>query len=185
MVRGVAFECLRAPGGMTAAVIVVIGSLALAAPTAAAQSGAPYLPVGYGPSSAYVAPTMPAAPYTPTSTTSIRGLWIPGLVGLPVAWVATWVHASLSLAAGSEGVNTAFIPLLGPWVVLASQHVDPAYYVTTGLVQDISLLCLVLGLLIRVPEPRARIALGPTLPVLEVAATPTASGGAMSAFVQF
>lgn len=185
MVRGAA-SCLRAPGGTTAAVVLLIGSLALTASTAAAQSGSPYMPAGYVaptiPSATYVAPTLPT--YTP-STTSVRGLWIPGLVALPVAWVATWAHASVSLGTGSDGVNLAFIPLAGPWLVLASQSADVAYYVTTGLVQDISFLCLVLGLVIRVPEPRARIALGPTLPTLEVAARPSAAGGTLLASVQF
>lgn len=171
--------------------LVLIGSLWLAASTAAAQPGSPYLPAGYGAQTqaqaqiqgAYVPPTPPSAAMP--RTTSIRGLWIPGLIGLPIAWVATWVNASLSLAAGSDGVNAAFIPIAGPWLVLAAQNTDVAYYVTTGLVQDISLLCLVLGLVIRVPEPRARIALGDSLPTLELAATPTATGGAVSASVQF
>lgn len=172
---------------MTAAVIVLIGSQTLAASTASAQSGSPYLPPGYvaptvspAPTGTYVAPTPPT--YAP-STTSIRGLWIPGLVGLPVAWVATWVHASLSLGAGSDGVNAAFIPVAGPWLVLAAQNTDTAYYVVTGIVQDVSLLCLVLGLVIRVPEPRARIALGSS--TLELAASPSATGGTLSATVQF
>ena len=191
MKGGAAFGCFRAPGGTPAAAIVVIGSLWLAASTASAQSGSPYLPVGYVQTTqstgTYVAPTLPAQPmttYTPR-TTSIRELWIPGLVGLPVAWVATWVNASLSFSAGSEGVNTAFIPIAGPWLVLASQHADVGYYVTTGLVQDISLICLVLGLVIRVPEPSARIALGDTPATLRVSATPTATGGAFSASLQF
>jgi hypothetical protein len=175
---------------MTAAVAVLIGSLSLVASAAAAQSGNPYMPAGYvaptTSSMTYVAPTPPAAPaYTPT-TTSVRGLWIPGLVGLPVAWVATWINASVSLGAGSDGVNLAFVPIAGPWLVLASQtNADVGYYVTTGIVQDLSLICLILGLVIRVPEPRARIALGPSLPTLELAATPTATGGTATASVQF
>src|SRR4051812_19209844 len=130
MERGTASMCLRAPGGKTAAAIVLIGSLWLAAASASAQQGAPqavapYYPAGYvappSMTATYVAPTLPE--YAPR-TTSIRGLWIPGLIGLPVAYVATWVNASLSFAAGSDGVNAAFIPLAGPWLVLAAQNAD-------------------------------------------------------------
>lgn len=179
--------CLRAPGGRTAAAIVVIGSLWLAAASASAQqaqyAGRPYTPAGYvtpTPTATFVAPTVPT--YAPR-TTSIRGLWIPGLIGLPVAYVATWVNASLSFAAGSDGVNAAFIPLAGPWLVLAAQNADIGYYVTTGIVQDLSFLCLVLGLVIRVPEPAMRVAIGDS--TLRIAATPTASGGALSASLHF
>jgi hypothetical protein len=182
MVRGAAWRCLRAPGGKTAAVIAVAGLLFFTAGTASAQAGAPYFPPGYSQTSTsatYVAPTMPPPQQR---TTSIRGLWIPGLIGLPVAYVATWVHASLTFPAGSDGVSTAFIPLAGPWLVLASQNADVAYYVTTGLVQDISFLCLVLGLAIRIPERRP-LALGDA--TLDLAAMPTPSGGAFSATVQF
>ncbi len=179
MVRGAAFRCLRAPGGAAAAVVVLIGALSAAASTASAQSGRPYMPSGYGVSATYVAPAVPyVAPRAP-ATSSIRGLWIPGLVGLPVAWIATWAHASLSLTAGSDGVNVAFIPIAGPWLVLAAQSVDAPYYVVTGIVQDVSLICLVLGLAIRVPEPRARMALGSA--TLEV----RAAGSALSATIQF
>ena len=38
---------------------------------------------------------------------------------------------------------------------------------------------------VRVPEPHARIALGPSLPTLELAAAPTSAGGAFSASIQF
>ena len=180
--------------------IVVIGSLWLAAASASAQSpsaqspsaqsqyvsatGTPYMPAGYvaplTTEATFVAPTIPT--YAPR-TTSIRGLWIPGLIGLPIAYVATWVNASLSFAAGSDGVNAAFIPLAGPWLVLAAQNADVGYYVTTGIVQDLSFLCLILGLVIRVPEPALRVAVGES--TLRLAATPTASGGAFSASLRF
>jgi hypothetical protein len=182
MVRGPARRCLRTPG-VIAAVIVVIGSLGVAT-RASAQAGTPYLPPGYGATSpmSYVAPT----PQQPAPrTTSIRALWIPGLIGLPVAWVSTWVNANISLRTGSDGVNAAYIPLVGPWMVLAAGNVDAAYYIATGVFQDVSFLCFVLGLVIRIPEPRARIALGSSLPPLDVALSPTATGGAMSAQIQF
>jgi hypothetical protein len=186
MVRGPVLQSFRVPGAKSAAVIALIGALWLAAGAASAQSGAPYYPTGYTvqAQAPLVAPTVPpAAPAFTPRTTSIRGLWIPGLVGLPVAWVATWVHASLSLSAGSDAVSAAFIPIAGPWMVLAEQNVDVGYYVTTGIVQDLSLICLVLGLVIRVREPSARIALGEA--TLDLAAAPTTSGGAFAASVQF
>jgi hypothetical protein len=181
---------------MTAVVRAGILAATLAASTAAAQSpassaapvgasGSAYLPPGYvvpASGAVYVAPTMPAQPIEPR-TTSIRGLWIPGLVGLPVAWVSTWANAIVALPPGSDGMNAAFIPVAGPWLVLASQSVDVGYYVTAGVFQDLSLLCLVLGLAIRVPEPSARFALGDA--TLDLAAAPTASGGRFSASIQF
>lgn len=162
--------------------MVVAGTLALAANTASAQSGSPFTPTGYGAGTTYYAPTPPGAPSTlPDRTTSVRGLWIPGLVGLPVAWVSTWVHASLSLPAGSDAVTSSFVPLAGPWLVLASaQSANVPYFVVTGIVQDVSLICLVLGLVIRVPEPRARLALGEGA-TLDVSTT----GSAVTATVQF
>jgi hypothetical protein len=162
-----------------AAVIVVIGSLALTE-HAAAQTGSPYLPAGY--TTTFMAPT---PPQPIERTTSIRALWIPGLIGLPVAWVATWVNANVSMRTSSDGVNVAYVPLVGPWLVLAAGNADTAYYATAGVFQDISFLCFVLGLVIRIPEPTARIALGPSLPPLEMALAPTASGGALSARIQF
>jgi len=178
MVRGAASRCPLAPGGLVTAAIALAVLSSAAASTASAQSGAPYYPAGYvaPTTTTYTAPVMPAYG---ERTTSIRGLWIPGLIGLPIAWVATWVHASLSLTAGSEGENVAFIPAVGPWLVLASQNADAGYYIAAGIVQDVSLLCLVLGLAIRIPEARARVALGDA--TLELATT----GSAMSATIQF
>jgi len=179
MVRGTT-RCLRI-AGVIAAVSVAIGSLGVAR-RASAQPGTPYFPPGYVTTSSapYVAPAPP-----PVRTTSIHALWIPGLIGFPAAWVATWVNASVSMRAGAEAVNAAYIPLVGPWLVLAAGNVDTAYYTAAGIFQDVSFLCFVLGLVIRVPEPRARIALGSSLPPLDVALAPTAAGGAMSARIQF
>jgi hypothetical protein len=136
-------------------------------------------------------PVVLAPPATATTsyerpTQSIRGLWIPGLIGLPISYVVTWATANTSLPA-SEGNALAYIPVVGPWLVLTDQnaHGNAPFYVAMGLVQDISALCLVLGLAIRIPAPETRVSLGEGLPALALRALPTATGGALSATIQF
>lgn len=204
MTRGLASRCLRALGGAAPALIAAIW---LAPCGSSAQAGTPYTPPGYGtaaptvvvatPAPAVVtAPVVVAAPapaVTTTATTtydrptqSIRGLWIPGLIGLPISWVVTWATANTSMPA-SEGNALAYIPLVGPWLVLTDQnaHGNAPLYVAMGIVQDLSALCLVLGLAIRIPAPETRVSLGEGLPALALRATPTATGGALSATIQF
>ncbi len=157
-------------------VVVTMALLIGGAPIASAQSttptGTPYTPPGYS-------LTVPSAPQpVPVGTTvvapqagapemqTIRELWIPGLVGLPVSYVVTWVVGSVTLPTGSSAAELAYIPVLGPWLVLGEDHNGGAeFYATMGIVQGVSLVCLVLGLAIRVARPAAdapRVSFRPT-----------------------
>lgn len=81
---------------------------------------------------------------------SIRGLWLPGLIALPISYVITWSVASATLSPGSDAVSYAFIPLVGPWLVLTGDaNGGEGFYVAMGLIQDVAALCLILGLSIR------------------------------------
>jgi hypothetical protein len=148
-----------------------------AAPVSAqAPSGTPYTPPGYS----LTVPSTPVSAVSGTAvvreatprieTQSIRGLWVPGLVGLPVSYVMTWVVANLTLPLGSSGVDLAYVPVLGPWLVLGQglNGGDEAFYVTMGVMQSMSLVCLVLGLAIRLPKP---VADAPTVSLRPLSAT--------------
>jgi hypothetical protein len=164
--------------------VVVTAALLGASSIASAQgapTGAAYAPPGYSltvPSSPMVAMTGVAPAPSRPETQSIRGLWIPGLVGLPISYVTTWIVASVTLPAGSGASDLAYIPVIGPWLMLGQDlnGDSPEFYVTMGVVQGISLVCLVLGLAIRIPKARTD---APTLSLRP------SSSGAMSATLQF
>ena len=179
--------------------------ITLAASHALAQSTQVYTPPGYGtgvvvtvtpapqPAPVYVAPSSartyvpvtytPIAPPQRARTSSIRSLWIPGLIGLPAAWVITWVVASVDLPVGASATSFAYIPLVGPWLMLGEpMNGSEAFYIAMGVIQDVSLLCLVLGLTIRIPEqaPDSARSTG-----LTFAAAPTVGGGMLRATLTF
>ncbi len=149
-----------------------------------APSGAAYTPPGYSlsvpsaPQRGTAGTTVVATQSAAHETQSIRGLWVPGLVGLPVSYVITWVVGSVTLPAGSSAADLAYIPVLGPWLILGEglNGGGGEFYATMGIIQGVSLVCLVLGLAIRLPKPRTD---GPT-----VSLRPTSSG-AMSATLHF
>jgi hypothetical protein len=170
-------------------VVTVLSASVLVGPVAVqaqdgAPTGAPYTPPGYsltvpsGPQVVTTGTTLVEPPQRRPETQSIRELWIPGLVGLPVSYVATWVVASVTLPVGSSAVDYAYIPVLGPWLMLG-QGINGGgeeFYATMGVIQGVSLVCLVLGLAIRLPKPAAdapSVSLRPT------------SSGAMSATLHF
>jgi hypothetical protein len=135
-----------------------------------------YTPPGYGTGVAQPTAPMMRTPQVQTveRSASIRGLWLPGLIALPISYVITWSVASATLSPGSDAVSYAFIPLVGPWLVLTGDaNGGEAFYVAMGLIQDVAALCLILGLSIRqtwtetvfvadAEDPRsARISLAP------------------------
>lgn len=169
------------PVVVTLAMVAVVW-IAPAIGSAQSPSGAPYTPPGYSltvPSGAQGTTSGAVVqPSRPSETQSIRELWIPGLVGLPVSYVMTWVVASVSLPVGSTAAELAYIPVLGPWLMLG-QGVNGSgeeFYATMGIVQGVSLVCLVLGLAIRLPKPAT------DAPSLSLRPT---SSGAMSATLHF
>ncbi|MDQ3035500.1 MAG: hypothetical protein M3Y87_24050 [Myxococcota bacterium] len=126
-------------------------------PDAAAPYGSrPYgsRPYGYAP----LAPPPRAAPIAPPTTqarlvpvehsASIRGLWLPGLIVLPVAWVTTWTISSSAFE--GDAATYAWIPVIGPWLMLTQDlGGNDAGIIVSGVVQGLSALALVLGLSIK------------------------------------
>lgn len=155
--------------------LVLAVTLAMGA-SAQAQSGEVYVPPGYGGAptvtgtvvvpapggpavtgavssypAAYPAPP-PVAPHLETRTreTSIRGLWIPGLIGLPASWLVTWVVSATSLPLSGDAIELSFIPVLGPWLMLTQTlNGYDGFAITMGILQGASALMLILGLTLR------------------------------------
>lgn len=102
-------------------------------------------------------------PFAPTTTTlpgtrveireheeSIRGLWIPGLIGLPASWILTWAVATATTRLDGDAIEFSYIPIVGPWLMLGQPlNGEEAYYIAAGVFQAASALALVLGLSIR------------------------------------
>lgn len=96
-------------------------------------------------------PRMPTGHWeTRTRETSIRGLWLTGLIALPVSWLLTWSVSATALPTSSGGVAFAYIPVIGPWLMLteALNGYEP-FAVTMGVIQGAAALCLILGLTLR------------------------------------
>lgn len=112
---------------------------------------------GYGqvvpqPGAPVYAPTAPAAtqarrvPVERTET--IRGLWLPGLIVLPIAWVTTWTVASSAFY--GDAVTFSWIPVVGPWLMLTQDlNGNEGGAIFAGVVQGAATLAILLGLTIR------------------------------------
>jgi hypothetical protein len=169
--------CMRAL--FVAGAAITIATITAAAP-ASAQTGAPATPPGYEtpratspygyPAPQYgtapygatvyqpIAPPPQAAPIAPPSTqarlvpvehtSSIRGLWLPGLIVLPVTWVTTWTIASSAFE--GDAATFAWIPIVGPWLMLTQDlYGSEAGVIVSGVVQGLAALALILGLSIK------------------------------------
>jgi hypothetical protein len=79
---------------------------------------------------------------------AIRGLWLPALIVLPVAWVTTWTLSSSAFE--GDALTYSWIPVVGPWLML-SQNTGghEAGIIVSGVVQAAATLALVLGLTLR------------------------------------
>ncbi len=104
---------------------------------------------------AYAPPIVPVAspPVRPQTivverSESIRALWLPGVIALPIAWISTWTSAS-SVFEG-DALTYAWIPLIGPWLMLTQDlNGYEAGFVVLGVVQGAAALMMILGLTLR------------------------------------
>lgn len=114
------------------------------------QYGQPQYGQTYAP--AY-APTYPAPArqvrYVDRST-SVKGLWIPGVVIFGASWVMTGVLAT-SLSLNGEYAGYSWIPLAGPWLMLsaATNEDEVAGALVGGVTQVAGAVMFVLGLALR------------------------------------
>lgn len=87
---------------------------------------------------------------TRTRQTSIRALWIPGLIALPASWLLTWSISSTALPLYGDAIEYSFIPVIGPWLMLTQPlNGYEGFAVTMGLIQDAAAIMLILGLVLR------------------------------------
>lgn len=132
-------------------VMVTLVSLGIALP-AQAQLEVPQPPPGYEYQSATPYSTQSTAPMprleSVERTSSIRGLWLPGLIVLPVAWLTTTTIASSTFE--GDTVSYAWIPVVGPWLMLTQDlNGNDAGVIVSGIVQGLSALAIVLGVAIK------------------------------------
>lgn len=123
---------------------------AATAPYGAAPYGAaPYAPIAPPPQAAPIAPPTTQARLVPVEhSESIRGLWLPGLIVLPVAWVTTWTISSSAFE--GDAATYSWIPVIGPWLMLTQDlYGNDAGIIISGVVQGLSALALVLGVAIK------------------------------------
>lgn len=79
---------------------------------------------------------------------SIRALWLPGVIALPVSWLLTWTTASTYFV--GDALTYAWIPVIGPWLMLTQDlNGFEAPVVISGIVQGAATLMIVLGVTLR------------------------------------
>jgi hypothetical protein len=154
----------------TTLVIVALLASAAAERAAAQSTTEPYTPPGYGTAAAPVqtVTVVPGAPVAPAPivgmqpvppahqarlreverSEAIRGLWLPGVITLPIAWLATFTAASTSLT--GDAYTYSWIPVIGPWLML-TQNLNgyDGAAIFSGVVQSAAALAIILGLSIR------------------------------------
>lgn len=120
------------------------------APYGAAPYGATvYQPIAPPPQAVPIAPPSPQARLVPVEhSASIRGLWLPGLIVLPITWVTTWTISTSAFE--GDAATYSWIPIIGPWLMLTQDlYGADAGVIISGVVQGLSALALVLGLSIK------------------------------------
>ena len=158
--------------------------------------GVPAPPPGYGvQGQVYVqpAPTYAQPTYAPTyaavppqrqiryveEQTSIKGLWIPGIIIFGVSYVLTGVMSS-SLSFDSDYTSWSWVPLIGPWVALgyAANDDESVGSIIGGIAQAAGLTMFILGISLTRTVRVARYALGEdeTAPELAFDLLPTPGG---------
>ncbi len=159
--------------------------------------GVPAPPPGYGASGQVYVQPAPAPTYAPTyaapvyappqrqvryveEETSIKGLWIPGIIIFGVSYVLTGVMSS-SLSFDDDYASWSWVPLVGPWVALTYADTDDESLgsVIGGIAQVAGLTMFVLGLSLTRTVRVARYALGDDerAPELAFDALPAPGGG--------
>jgi len=160
-----------------------------------APQGQVNVPPGYGASGqVYVQPAQPT--YAPTYQvyqppqrqlryeeveTSIKGLWIPGIIIFGVSYVLTGTMGS-TLGLTSDYADWSWVPLIGPWVMLANSVNDDEATgaLIGGIAQTAGLAMFVLGLAITRTVRVARYVLNEgddRSPQLAFDVLPAAGGG--------
>lgn len=150
-------------------------------PTYGPTYGQPTAHPTYGPS---YGPTPQARPRQVTYVdreTSVKGLWIPGIVVFGVSYALTATFAA-ALSWNADYVNTAIIPLVGPWVMLhfAATDDEVAGALVGGVTQLAGAVMFVLGVTLRQTVRVAQYSLDERderAPQLALDVLPTPAGG--------
>ena len=136
---------------------------------------------------------MPAAPIAPGAplalpraraveverSESIRALWLPGLIALPVAWLSTWTAASTYFV--GDALTYAWIPVIGPWLMLTQDlNGFEAPVVISGIVQGAATLMIVLGLSLRRTYTATEYVYDPPAVTFDVAPMPGGGYGSVT-----
>lgn len=87
---------------------------------------------------------------------SVPALWIPGVVLLPVSWIATWATATALIDPAWDGQQWEYyaylwIPVVGPWLALGPANQDSEYAgaIVGGVTQLAGLTLIILGVTLR------------------------------------
>ena len=156
------FALLGGASAAEAQQVTVQGQVQYGQPYQQQQPGYGQPPPGYGqsygqqpynPQQPYAAPVYQQQPqprvHYVERQTSIKGLWIPGIVVFGASYVLTAAIGS-SLVAG-DYASWCSVPLVGPWVALGDANNDSevAGAVVGGVLQTAGLAMFVLGLSLR------------------------------------
>ena len=114
-------------------------------------------------------------------TSSIKGLWIPGIIIFGVSWALTGVMGS-SLSFDSDYQTWSWVPLVGPWVALsyANNDTEATGSLIGGIAQAAGLAMFILGISIQRTVRVATYAFGredDQAPELAFDVLPAAGGG--------
>jgi len=124
-------------------------------PYAQPQYGQPYAQPQYPYAQQYqpYGPTYQAQPRRVTYVereTSVKGLWIPGVIVFGVSWILTGTFAS-ALSWDADYASWGWIPLAGPWMMLgvAGSDDEVAGALIGGITQLAGVTMFILGLTLR------------------------------------
>lgn len=138
-------------------------------------------------------PVQPAQPRYVDREESITGLWVSGVIILPVSWVLTWTTATATLDS-SRDIDYwlwSWIPIVGPWAMIAQgddgsralNGEEIAGAAIAGVAQIAGLAMIILGATIKRTVRVATYALDGSerAPELTLGVAPTLGGGMLTA----